>query len=404
MQDTFQKLDSFLLSHELFWRFEPFFSSFEDRLPWQVEHPQLCQWLASLSPEQIEEFKTNPKRFHKVLEQFIPSLSVVDELTQLIGSTLYGLQLERGLETGVPGRKLEQIVSMGEAALSSHQGSEWLEWCSGKGFLGRILASKSQQPVTSFEFQQMLCDSGQQEADKQNLPMTFVQGDALSANAMQVLNPKQHAVALHACGDLHVALIENAVLVGLPALSISPCCYHLIQGNHYRPLSKPARVSALKLSKSELRIPLQETVTGGDRVKRHRFLEMSYRLGLDLLLRQVGGHQGYVTVPSIKKSLLADGFGAFCQWAADQKQLDLPTNVSFAEFEAKGEQRYWQMERLSLVQQQFRRSLEMWLVLDKALYLSEHGYQVSIETFCAKSITPRNILIQATKNGQHTHV
>ncbi|MFN3014922.1 methyltransferase [Vibrio coralliilyticus] len=398
MQDTFQQLDSFLLSHQKFWRFEPFFSSYDDQLPWQAEHPQLCQWLTELCPQQIEELKSAPEQLHKALEKFIPALSIVHDLTQLTSSALYGLQLERGIETGVPGRKLEQIVSMGEAALRSHQGSEWLEWCSGKGFLGRILASQSQQPVTSFEFQQMLCDSGQQEADKQNLPMRFVQGDALSADAKQALNPKQHAVALHACGDLHVSLIEKAVSVGLPALSISPCCYHLIQQDKYCPLSKLACSSALKLTKPELRIPLQETVTGGERVKRHRFLEMSYRLGLDLLLKEVGGHQDYIPVPSVKKSLLADGFGAFCQWAADQKQLDLPTNVSFAEFEAKGEQRYWKMERLSLVQQQFRRSLEMWLVLDKALYLAEHGYQVSVEAFCAKKITPRNILIQAIKN------
>ncbi|NOH61981.1 methyltransferase [Vibrio sp. RE88] len=398
MQDTFQQLDSFLLSHQKFWRFEPFFSSFDSQLPWRVEHPQLCLWLAELRPQDIEELKSAPEQLSKALEQFIPELSMAHHLTELTSSTLHGLQLERGLEAGVPGRKLEQIVSMGEAALRSHQGSEWLEWCSGKGFLGRILASQSQQPVTSFEFQQMLCDSGQQEADKQNLPMMFVQGDALSADAMQALNPKQHAVALHACGDLHVSLIEKAASIGLPALSISPCCYHLIQQDQYRPLSKPAHSSALKLTKAELRIPLQETVTGGERVKRHRFLEMSYRLGLDLLLREAGGHQDYIPVPSVKKSLLADGFGAFCRWAADQKQLDLPTNVSFAEFEAKGEQRYWQMERLSLVQQQFRRSLEMWLVLDKALYLAEHGYQVSIEAFCAKNITPRNILIQAIKN------
>ena len=55
------------------------------------------------------------------------------------------------------------------------------------------------------------------------------------------------------------------------------------------------------------------------------------------------------------------------------------------------------MERLSLVQQPFRRSLEMWLVFDKALYLIERGYQVSLSTFCSKKVTPRNILIQAVK-------
>ena len=43
----------------------------------------------------------------------------------------------------------------------------------------------------------------------------------------------------------------------------------------------------------------------------------------------------------------------------------------------------------------FRRAIEMWLVLDRVLYLEAAGYQVQLTTFCQKSLTPRNILIQA---------
>ncbi|USD33362.1 MULTISPECIES: methyltransferase [Vibrio] len=397
MQNTFLQLDSFLYSYQNLWRFEPFFSSIDQQLPWHDDYPELCDWLMQLDHGQIESLKSDSRALTDALQAFIPDLEVASVLTQLPVTLLQGLQLDRGLDAGVPGRKLEQIVSMGEAALQSHQGSEWLEWCSGKGFLGRLLASQSQQPVTSFEFQKKLCESGQREADKHSLPMTFIQGDALSADAVRALNPNQHAVALHACGDLHVSLIEKAVLVGLPAITISPCCYHLIQHDQYQTLSRLAKSSSLVLTLSELRIPLQETVTGGERVKRHRFQEMSYRLGFDLLLREAGRYQDYVPIPSIKKSLLADGFESFCYWAAEKKQLALPVDVSFREFQLKGELRYWQMERLSLVQQHFRRSLEMWLVLDKALYLAEHGYEVSVEMFCEKKITPRNILIQAVK-------
>ncbi|GAM61607.1 hypothetical protein JCM19232_5908 [Vibrio ishigakensis] len=35
------------------------------------------------------------------------------------------------------------------------------------------------------------------------------------------------------------------------------------------------------------------------------------------------------------------------------------------------------------------------MVLDKALFLQEQGYQVELSQFCDKKITPRNILIQA---------
>jgi hypothetical protein len=46
----------------------------------------------------------------------------------------------------------------------------------------------------------------------------------------------------------------------------------------------------------------------------------------------------------------------------------------------------------------FRRAIEVWLVLDRALYLQQQGYHVSVTTFCEKQLTPRNILILANTN------
>jgi hypothetical protein len=39
--------------------------------------------------------------------------------------------------------------------------------------------------------------------------------------------------------------------------------------------------------------------------------------------------------------------------------------------------------------------IELWLVLDRVLYLEQFGYRVTLSEFCEKQITPRNILIQA---------
>jgi hypothetical protein len=123
---------------------------------------------------------------------------------------------------------------------------------------------------------------------------------------------------------------------------------------------------------------------------------MSYRLGFDELLRAELGLMDYLPIPSIKKSQLSEGFVAFCQWAAQQKGIELP-NVDYTRFQHCGEQRFWAMERLSLVQSGFRRLLELWLVLDKAMYLEERGYQVTLSEFCKRDVTPRNILVHACK-------
>ena len=397
MHSRFTILDSFLLEHQVYWRSEPFHLCQTQQQPWVDVNRPLVDWLNSLSIENIQILKEQPQLLIKELIRFLPELETANQNIQFDHSVLVGLDLPRGTADGIPGRKLQQIVAMGEASLEHHHGKEWLEWCSGKGFLGRILSQQSDQKVTSFEWQQSLCESGQKIADAQHLDMSFVQGDAFSKDADRVFNSNQHAVALHACGDLHVELVKKSVSHGLPVVTISPCCYHLIRDENYQAMSSVAKNSALTLSKSDLRIPLQETVTGGERVKRHRQLEMSYRLGFSQLLKGELGVDEYVPVPSIKKSELSEGFESFCYWASEVKKLPLDSNIDFEPYLVQGEALFWEMEKLSLVQQVFRRPLEIWLALDRAIYLQEQGYEASIEEFCERSITPRNLLIHGIK-------
>ncbi|WP_299131668.1 methyltransferase [uncultured Vibrio sp.] len=400
MHSRFKILDSFLLEHQVYWRSEPFHLCQTQQQPWVDVNRPLVDWLDRLSIENIQILKEQPQVLAEELIRFLPELEEANQSIQFTTTALKGLTLPRGTEDGVPGRKLQQIVSMGEASLEHHHGKEWLEWCSGKGFLGRILSQQSKQKVTSFEWQQSLCESGQKIADTQRLEMTFVQGDAFSESADEVFNSNQHAVALHACGDLHVELVKKSVSHGLPAVTISPCCYHLIRDESYQPMSSGAKASALTLSKSDLRIPLQETVTGGERVKRHRQLEMSYRLGFSQLLKSELNIDEYIPVPSIKKSELSEGFESFCQWASEVKEITLGSDIDFESYFAQGEKLFWEMEKLSLVQQVFRRPLEIWLALDRALYLQEQGYEASIEEFCERSVTPRNLLIHGVKSDR----
>ncbi|MFA0085906.1 methyltransferase [Vibrio sp. 10N.261.51.F12] len=396
-QQQFELVTQLLKQHQCYWRTDPFYQVIDDHVSWQDNNADLLTWLLSLSHQQIAEYKSDPLRLTAALIPWLPDAHKLSGLTVPHRLThARCTNLPRGLEVGIPGRKLDQITSLSQVCLADHHGSQWLEWCSGKGYLGRLLASQSRQTVTSFEFQSVLCELGQDEANKLALPMTFVQGDAFHPDSDKVFDGKQHAVALHACGDLHVTLIEHAVRHHLPAVTLSPCCYHLIRDEHYRPMSQQARHDTLQLSKQELRIPLQETITGGERVRRHREQEMTFRLGFDALCRELALSEGYISIPSIKKSMLAEGFGAFCLWAANQKSLQLPS-VNYEHFEQIGHERYWKMEALSLIQGIFRRPLELWLALDKALYLEEHGYQAEVFTFCEVTTTPRNLVIHGVK-------
>ncbi len=399
LQHTFQQLTYWLLQHQALWRSSPFVDSANPKPAWAEHYPSLWHSLTALPLDKVEHLKGSDSRLLKVLGVVQPSLNYQRYFChQTLVKPAKGNEkslLSNQLATGMPGNKRHQVESF-VSELTPSDARQWIEWCAGKGYLGRLLTQSNSNPVTSLEWQQSLVDSGQHFADQHQLPMQFIQQDVFKDDSHRHIDSQCHCVALHACGDLHVRLLDVAVNKRAASLSIAPCCFHLIRGERYTPLSTLGQYHDLMLSKPDLRVPLQQTVTGGARVVRHRQLEMQYRLGFDELLRRELGFSEHTPVPSIKKSTLENGFEAFCLWAADKKSIALPKQVDLALFERLGEQRFVKMEQLSLAQQLFQRPLEMWLALDKCLYLQEQGYQVELKEFCEASLTPRNLLINAS--------
>lgn len=58
----------------------------------------------------------------------------------------------------MPGRKQAQIEAF-TACLPAHRGP-YLEWCAGKGHLGRLVSLHRQAEVLSLELQAPLCEEG----------------------------------------------------------------------------------------------------------------------------------------------------------------------------------------------------------------------------------------------------
>ena len=165
-------------------------------------------------------------------------------------------------------------------------------------------------------------------------------------------------------------------------------------------MSQQAQASALELSPHDLKLALQQTVTAPGRVRRLRQQELHWRLAFDLILRKHCGTDSYTPVPSVGKEIFSSSFADFCQWAAQQKGFKLPENVDYDAFLQQALERKRITERVELVRHIFRRALEMWLVLDRALYLQEQGYTTSVSTFCESQVTPRNILIKAQRTSE----
>ncbi|QJP07262.1 methyltransferase [Pseudomonas multiresinivorans] len=389
----FLALDAFLLEHQALWRPKPFTVL---ELPWEHSHPELATWLRSRSLEDADAVHNAPEQLDApapfpTLAAIAAELSVVGELP----ATPVG-KLPNLLTVDVPGRKWQQIEAFASCLDFAEAPQQWLDWCAGKGHLGRLLA-RDGKPLLSLEFDSALVEDGQRLSDRLQLQARHRQQDVLAPNAHEHLQAGHTAVALHACGDLHVRLLQLASSHGCRQLAVAPCCYNRIDSEHYQPLSNAAQSSPLRLSREDLRLPQAETVTAGARVRRQRDASMARRLAFDLLQREVRGSDGYLPIPPVSPTWLAKSFADYCRDLAALRGLDLPTVVDWLPLEARGWQRLAQVRNLELVRGLFRRPMELWLVLDRALFLEDQGYRATLGAFCATRMTPRNLLLLAER-------
>lgn len=392
--DRFQQLAALLVAHQPLWRLQPF--TVEGN-PWAAAYPELAAYVEGLSEAECEALDADPEQLQAELGPLVsPSLSAQAwrSLCEVAALSAPPLQPPERLSRDIPGRKWQQITAF--AAAAHPFAGPVVDWCGGKGHLGRVLAWRGHSPVTTLEWQAALCQAGEQLADKFALPQQFVCADALAAEQVQLLQGAQLAVALHACGDLHRRLLQTAVAARLPALLVAPCCYQLFKGEHYPPLSRhwPA---ALQLSAAEVRLAVQEQVTGGARVARLRRQQRLYRLAFDLWQRRAFGSAAYLPLPSAPDSLINADFADFAQWAAAAKGFEFTADARLCrQLLAEAEGALLTVARLELVRHLFRRPLELLLLLDLALFLQNGGYQVRLQRFCARQITPRNLLLQCS--------
>jgi len=394
LKSRFLAVDAFLREHQDLWRPKPFTHRL---LPWEAQHPELSKWLRQRSLEQAEAAHNHPEQldapepFRQIAAQS-KALSDIDALPRIELQSV-----SSRMSVDVPGRKWQQIEAFASSLSFQPVPTHWLDWCSGKGHLGRRLAHQG-QALTCLEHDPKLVEAGTQLSAKLHIAAEHVQQDVMAAEAADQLQPNHTPVALHACGDLHMRLMQLASDAHCQHMAIAPCCYNRIASDHYQALSTEGQASTLELSIDDLGLPLSETVTAGARVRRQRDTSMARRLAFDLLQRELRGLDDYLTTPSLPSAWLDKPLPDYCRELAELKQLPPPGKQNWPALEAAGWQRLAEVRNLELLRNLFRRPLELWLILDRALYLQQRDYHVRIGTFCDSQLTPRNLLILAERN------
>ena len=394
----FAELDGWLHQHQLLWRPKPFT---QPTLAWEAEWPELASWLRTRTLAEAEAAHHQPQLLAAPapFAQLAAHSQRLSLLPRWLGAPAE--DFPEPLYRHIPGRKWQQITAFAAvmAPLLEQPVSHWIDWCAGKGHLGRLLAWQGGQRLTCLEHNPALNLAGAALSSALAVDAQHLNAEVLAIDTVTRLHSRDSLVALHACGQLHISLLQQSVAASCQQLALSPCCYNRIDSAYYKPLSHAGREAQLQLSKEDLALPLQETVTAGLREREQRDRSMAWRLAFDLWQREVRGVDEYLPTPSKPPGGTAQGFAGFCRSLAAHHQLQLVEPSDWQQVEQAGWQRLAEVRNLELLRGLFRRPLEVWLLLDRALYLEEAGYQVQLGEFCAPSLTPRNLLLLAERKN-----
>ncbi len=394
LQAQLGALTALLRDHAPLWRPRPFI---EAHPAWTRDLPALAAWLEGLSPEAIDALDADPAAAPhdapaawEALRRAAAQAAAVPEAPPAPRAAL-----PDPLRARVPPRKWAQLEAFAAQVHPCPQATSLLDWCAGKGHLGRALAASLGLPVLHVERQRPLCAQGAALDAEAGVCGGYHTADVLRGPPLPSPPPAAPlAVALHACGVLTDTLLRLAVAQGWPALFAAPCCYHMLGGAAaWRPLSAAGAASGLELDPRELRLAIYDEVIASPVERAARRRQMAWRLAVDLLVREASGRDAYHTLGNLSAETWHLPFDAFARQTADARGYPLPPRFDPAQALRRGEERAHRARALALVRGLFRRPLEVWLVLDRALLLAEAGRPVTVQTFCPTHLTPRNLMI-----------
>lgn len=216
----------------------------------------------------------------------------------------------------------------------------------------------------------------------------------------ELLKPKIATIGLHTCGPLAIDQIKATALARSNGLINLGCCYNRLSDEDQN-LSQFARSLPYSPVMNKFALTLA--------ARAHRKMEEKdyhlkqkvkfYRYAIHILLHDVYGHRKLVTLGNSNPKLYDEKFSVYV--TEQFKRLNLESKQTPDEMDAFFESErmqnlIWNMITAGLVRNAFGRLLELYLQLDRALYLEEQGYQTSLFQFFDEEKSPRNLGIVAS--------
>lgn len=368
--------------------------------------------LDSLSPEELYDVdckrdvpKIHGTSFHKFIQE-IESLSQVDSIPDSPE-----IPLEDWAFQGVKKKKrheIQKIVPVLKKVKEKNNFQYVVDIGGGVGHLSRILSHYHSIASISIdqntEFQKIGLNRLKKyrrlegASDVTFMNLTFGK-DSDEENLKKVFNENALGLGLHTCGPLANTLVKASVDYNTKGLLSFGCCYHQLIPNKDFPISHFYKEESL---------PVLNLYGFTLATRSHAMMELdayktkmkvkSYRYALHLFIMKHFNSNQFTTVGECHMSLYSLPFHHYIKEKLSELNLDHNYSDEYLDhfFESPDIQRELRVMFLcNIIRWQMGRVLEIYLQLDRCIFLEEKGYDVSLLQYFDETLSPRNLGILA---------
>ncbi len=280
----------------------------------------------------------------------------------------------------------------------------------GIGLFAQTINNNYQLAVTSVDMNTELQSTGRLRHEKnarnpQN-PVRYLHLKVESGGDFEkIMEENVLPVGLHTCGPLAVDIIRSAAKGRVPGLVNFGCCYQTLDARpDFQNLSSFAQDHGpLWLNQFALTLSCRAHRKMDEKSFDLKLKVKHYRYAIHLLLTDHYRRTNVLSLGNSHPSLYDRPFSAY---ALEQlRRLSIQsrhTELELDEFFAQ-EQVQTTVQRMiaaGLIRNALGRVLEIYLLLDRAIFLEEHGYDASVTEFFDERISPRNIGITALRRNR----
>jgi hypothetical protein len=276
----------------------------------------------------------------------------------------------------------------------------------GVGHLCQHLIQYNQATATSIDMNQELQDKGAKRISrlypevKDKIAFENIEVDKSNLNNIfdKSIQRNSKLLGLHSCGELSNHLIDLFINSEISSFINIGCCYHKIdkeinlsKESKFGPLeiSNQAKTLATRTYKKLTLVEFQKR----EAVKRKRY-------ALQILLYNKFGIREFVGVGNAK---IIEYEKPFSDYATKKlAAIEFDHNLSAKELNDFYKDKVVQDEitfmlRCGIFRSLFARPIELYIILDRAMYLEDHGHKTEMVEIFDNAKSPRNIAISSSR-------